>query len=174
MTTGLVSDSKRKKPNSLVSLPSPSKMAGSIELSMIKRMQLMAAKDPEVITLAQGIPSFETPEHICLAAKKAIDMHVVDKYTPGYGMDSLREAVAHKVSRTNGITADSSQILITHGGIEALMVVLMTLLNPDDQLIILTPDYASHITQSQIVANGQMPIFVPLTETAGGWTLDAK
>jgi aminotransferase len=157
-----------------VGLPRHSEMAAGIEVSMIKRMQLMANKNPNVISLAQGIPSFETPEHICAAAKRAIDNHMVDKYTSGYGIDPLREAIADKVTRENRIPTDSSQVLVTHGGIEAMMTVFKTLLNPYDEVIVLTPDYASHITQVRIAANGQMPVCVPLTETPEGWMLDPQ
>ena len=137
-------------------------------------MQLLANNDPNVLSLAQGIPSFETPDHICAAAKSAIDNHMVDKYTSGYGIRPLREAIVTKVKRDNQVATNSSEVLVTHGGIEALMTVFMALLNPDDELIILTPDYASHITQARIIGNGRMPICVPLSETADGWILNPK
>jgi aspartate aminotransferase len=111
-----------------MALPYPSMVTAGIEVSMIKRMQLLANKDAEVLSLAQGIPSFETPDHISAAAKTAIDNHLVDKYTSGYGIEPLREAIARKVIRDNHIMADSSQVLVTHGGIEALMTVFMALL----------------------------------------------
>jgi aminotransferase len=155
-------------------LPRPAEMAAGIEVSMIKRMQLMANEDASVISLAQGIPSFQTPEHICEAAKRAIDNHMVDHYTSGCGIDPLREAIVAKVTRDNHIPTDSSQVLVTHGGIEAMMTVFKALLNPYDEVIVLTPDYASHITQVRIAGNGQMPVCVPLSETSEGWMLNAQ
>ncbi len=160
--------------NRLTNKLNPSTLAAGIEVSMIKRMQLLANKDSSIISLAQGIPSFKTPEHICEAAKKAIDEHLVDKYTSGYGIEPLREAIAEKVTRDNKIKTSSSQVLVTHGGIEAVMSAFMALLDPHDEIIILTPDYASHITQARIISNGKMPICVPLTETVEGWILDEQ
>jgi aminotransferase len=54
------------------------------------------------------------------------------------------------------------------------MSVFLALLNPSDEIIVLTPDYASHITQTRIVRHGGLPVFVPLTETPEGWVMDAE
>jgi aminotransferase len=152
----------------------PSSLASSIEISMIKRLQLMAAADKKVISLAQGIPSFATPENIKKAAIDAIKKGVVDKYTTGYGIDELRNAIVEKVKRDNNITATKDQVIVTHGGIEAMMATFIALLNPDDEIIVLSPDYASHITQTQIARHGGRPIYVPLKETEKGWVLDPE
>lgn len=156
------------------SLREPSSIASSIEISAIKRLQLLANADKEVISLAQGIPSFSTPEHIKEAAIAAIKKGVVDKYTSGYGIDALREAIVTKVKRDNKITATKDNVIVTHGAIEAMMATFIALLNPKDEIIVLSPDYASHITQTQIARHGGRPIYVPLTETKKGWVLDPE
>ncbi len=150
-----------------------SDIAQAIDVSSIKKIQLMAGEVEGVISLAQGIPDFFTTENIRKAAKDAIDANLVDKYTPGYGIEPLRKAIAEKVQRYNAIQADASQVIVTHGGIEALMATFMTILNPSDEVIVLTPDYASHITQTRIARHGGVPIFVPLTETNNGWVLES-
>lgn len=152
----------------------PADVVASIDVSAIKKIQLLANEEKGVISLAQGIPSFNTPTHISNAAKKAIDEHVVDKYTSGYGIDPLREAIVKKLKKDNKIDVEKSQVIVTHGGIEALMAVFMALLNPSDEVIVLTPDYASHITQTRIARHGGVPVFVPLQETEKGWELDPK
>lgn len=152
----------------------PARVIAGLDVSLIKKMQLLANADSKVISLAQGIPSFATPEYIRKAAKEAIDANLVDKYTSGYGIDALREAIVTKVKRDNKIKADVSQVIVTHGGIEALMSIFMALLNPTDEIVILTPDYASHITQTRIARHGGIPVFVPLTETIKGWVMDAE
>ncbi len=152
----------------------PADVVKNIDVSAIKRVELMARQEKGVISLAQGIPSFFTPTHIREAAKKAIDDNLVDKYTSGYGIDPLREAIVTKLQRDNGIYADPAQVIVTHGAIEALMAVFMALLNPTDEVVVLTPDYASHITQTRIARHGGVPIFVPLTETENGWVLDPE
>lgn len=154
-------------------LKEPSDAVSAIDVSAIKKLQLMASEDKSVISLAQGIPSFFTAPHIKQAAKEAIDKNLSDKYTSGYGIDTLRGAIVSKLQKDNNIRVDMSQIIVTHGGIEALMAVFMTILNPQDEVIVLTPDYASHITQTRIARHGGRPIFVPLTETENGWMLDS-
>ncbi len=150
----------------------PSQVASVIDVSMIKRIELMAKNYQDVISLAQGIPSFATPKHISDAAKKAIDEHKVDKYTPGFGIPQLRKVIVKKIARDNGIKVQVDNIVVTHGAIEGLMAIFMALFNPDDEVIVPSPDYASHITQIRIARHGGKPIFVPMSEN-GSWNLDA-
>lgn len=156
------------------SYPKASDAVANIDISSIKKMQLLANKDEKIISLAQGVPFFNTADFIKRAAKKAIDENLADKYTSGYGIEPLREAIVNKVKQDNNIKADVSQVIVTHGGIEALMSVFIALFNPSDEIVVLTPDYASHITQTQIVRHGGIPTFVPLTETPEGWKLDPE
>lgn len=144
-----------------------------IDVSAIKKIQLLANSNKEVISLAQGIPYYSTPSHIREFAKEAIEMNLVDKYTSGYGIEDLRVEITKKVKRDNHIEQSVENIIVTHGGIEALMAVFLTLLDVDDEIIILTPDYASHITQTMIARRGGRPVFVPLKETDKGWELEA-
>ncbi len=145
----------------------------AINVSAIKRVELLARSKKGVVSLAQGIPSFFTPDYIKDAAKLAMDQNLTDKYTPGYGIEPLRVAIAEKVKRDNNITINPSQVIVTHGGLEALMAVFLSLLDVRDEIIILTPDYASHITQVSIATHGRMPICVPLQETDKGWTINS-
>lgn len=149
-----------------------SHVALGIDVSAIKKMELLGREQGGVISLAQGIPSFQTPQHIKEAAKRAIDENLVDKYTVGYGIQPLRQAIVKKVKAENNIAAVEQQIIVTHGGIEAMMATFIAICNPEDEVIILTPDYASHITQVQISGRGGRPVFVPLDETKDGWTLN--
>ncbi|MBI4078757.1 MAG: acetolactate synthase small subunit [Candidatus Levybacteria bacterium] len=150
-----------------------SRTTEAIEISSIKKLELMAQAQKGTIPLAQGIPSFFTAEHIQKAAKRAIDTHIVDKYSKGQGIDELRVAISEKLKKENGIYVTPDEIIVTHGGIEALMAIFMSLLNVEDEIIVLTPDYASHITQITIATHGGKPIFVPLVETKSGWKLDS-
>ncbi|QQG40604.1 MAG: pyridoxal phosphate-dependent aminotransferase [Candidatus Levyibacteriota bacterium] len=149
-----------------------SSVVSSIEVSAIKRVQNLASSLKDVVSLAQGTPSFFTPDYIKNAIKDAMDKNLTDKYTIGFGIDPLRAAIVNKLKKDNGIVVEKEQIIVTHGGIEGLMAVFMTLLDPDDEMIVLTPDYASHITQVKIALGGKSPTFVPLQETSKGWVLD--
>jgi len=170
----LTKDEEVYNPKSTNSQRDVSTIASSIEVSAIKKLQLMANEEKGVISLAQGIPSFPTDTTIRSAAITAIETGVADKYTSGYGIDALRAAIVKKVKRDNNITTTSDQVMVTHGAIEAMMATFIALLNPDDEIIVLTPDYASHITQTQIARHGGKPIFVPLLETEQGWILEAE
>ncbi|HSW97050.1 MAG TPA: acetolactate synthase small subunit [Candidatus Saccharimonadales bacterium] len=151
-----------------------SRATQALQASAIKQMQLLASKDANSITLAQGIPSFPTADIIKAAAIEAIKKNETDKYTSGYGIDVLRKAIVEKVKRDNNIDVEIENVMVTHGGIEALMATFLTLLNPEDEIIVLTPDYASHITQTKIALHGAKPICVPLKETKEGWVLEPE
>ncbi len=151
-----------------------SSIVKGIQISAIKLVENLARASKDVITLAQGTPSFPTPQHIKQAAIDAMEKNLTDKYTIGYGIEPLRSAIVDKLKKDNGIIAETNQIIVTHGAIEGLMAIFMTILNPEDELIILTPDYASHITQVKIALGGKSPTFVPLQETATGWVLDPE
>ena len=148
-----------------------SEIAKRIQVSIIKRIEL-AGRAVNALSLAQGIPSFETAKYIKDAVKTAMETDRTDKYTPGYGIEPLRGIIVKKLKRDNGITATNSQVIVTHGAIEALMAIFMGLLNPHDDVVMPTPNYASHITQLRIALGGRSPIFVPFDETKEGWTLD--
>lgn len=156
-------------------LKEPSEVvANLLEMSPIEKMQHMANEEEGVISLVPGIPSFFTASHIRKAAKDAIDRNLTDKYTLGRGIDELRQAIVEKVQRDNNIKADISQVIVTHGAMQALMAVFTALLNPSDEVIVLTPDYADHLIQIRIATRGGMPVFVSLRETEKGWILDPK
>lgn len=163
-----------KNDNNTIHAKPLSSVVSQIEVSAIKRIQLLANTKKDVISLAQGTPSFFTPNHIKKAAIEAINQNLSDKYTPGYGIAPLREAIVKKVKKQNGLDVRAENILVGHGSIEINMAVFMTLLNPGDEMIILTPDYASHITQSKIAMHGGIPVSVPLDETPNGWVLNPK
>ncbi len=155
-------------------LKEPSYAVTSIELSAIKRLELMARERTGVVSLAQGIPSFATPAHIKKAAHTAIKKGLCDKYTPGFGIAPLREAIVKKLAQDNKIKVHVDNVTVTHGGIEAMMAAFIAILNRNDQVIFLTPDYASHITQSIIAHYGARPVFVPLDECEDEWKLNPQ
>lgn len=151
-----------------------SQRATLIDVAATKKIELIAKTYDNVISLAQGIPSFATALHIKQAAKEAIDKGLVDKYTTGFGILPLREAIVKKLRRENKIKAKPSEILVTHGAIQGLMAIFLAILEDKDEVIVLTPDYASHLNQIQIALNGKKAIEVSLDETDKGWILNPK
>ena len=139
-----------------------SKIVTGIDVSPIKKMELLAREVAGSVSLAQGIPSFDTPVHIREAAIKAINDNLVDRYTPGYGIDPLREAICKKLAEDNQIEAAPEQVVVSHGALEGLMAVFLAILNPGDEVVVSSPNYSSHL--NQITIAGGKAVCVPLDE----------
>jgi len=141
---------------------------GNMTVSPIKLMELEAAKHPKVVSLAQGIPSFDTPDFLKNAAIEAIKSGKAAKYSLTNGLPELREVVAESL-RKDGMHYDyHSEIIVTAGSIEAITASLLAILKPGDEVLIPSPVYASYAQAIQL-AHGT-PVFVPLHEE-GGWSV---
>ena len=147
-----------------------SRRVAQITISAIKEMPLIASKVGGCVSLGQGIPSFPTPPHIIEAVyRKMREDPDAGKYTLGPGMPELRQAVALQLSRQIGRAVDpDKEICITVGAMEALSAAVLTVVDRGDEVILPSPNYASHIEQV-LLAEGT-PVFVPLLE--GNWQLD--
>jgi aspartate aminotransferase len=107
-------------------------------VSGIREIMELAWKDPEVIHLEVGEPDFPTPEHVVDAAHEAARRGHT-RYAPNAGLPELREALADKVTRRNGFEARTDQVVVTQGGIQALYLVLLALLEPGDEVLLPDP-----------------------------------
>jgi len=144
-------------------------------------MELLASKIPDVVSLAQGIPSFDTPEIIKKAAIKALDRGVVAKYSLTYGLPELRETIEQKLSEENMYYDFEKEIIATAGSIEAITAALIAIIESyeaklrkskiKNEVILFSPSYASY-PEAVKVAGGQ-PVFVNLIER-GNWRIDFK
>lgn len=102
------------------------------------------ASDPSVLSLSIGEPDFQTPYHIRQAGIEAIEQGKTF-YTPSKGLLSLRKEIADFYQRKYGLSYDpASEIIVTIGASEAIEVALMTLLNPGDEVILVSPSYLSY------------------------------
>ena len=116
----------------------PSSIASTMPVSRIREIMELAWEDPEVIHLEVGEPDFPTPEHVVEAAyESARTGHT--RYSPNAGLPELREALADKVTRRNRYEANPDQVLVTQGGIQALYLVLLALLEPGDEVMLPDP-----------------------------------
>ena len=140
----------------------------NIGLSIIKEMELRGSKISGVVSLAQGIPSFETNEHIKKAVIEALSLHNIGKYSLSPGLLELREMIEETL-RKDGISYDhNNEIIVTAGSIEGLTSTLLTILEKGDEVIIPNPSYAAY-AEAVRVAHGA-PIFVDLHKN-DGWSL---
>jgi aminotransferase len=115
-----------------------------------------------IINLGSGTPEFPTPAHIIEAAKRALDAGHT-KYTPWFGIPPLREVIAEKLARDNGLMPDPErETLVTTGTQEALLVALLTLLDPGDEVLIPAPHYDEY-RRDVLIAGGHL-VTVPTFE----------
>ncbi len=134
-------------------------------LSPIKEMEIRTAKVSNVISLAQGVADFDTPDCI----KKRVIQHIndgeVSKYSLPNGLVELREAIELDLKK-RGIFYDfENEIIITTGATEAVNSTLLTILNEGDEVLIPDPTYTSY--QEAIKNAKGKPIFIPLNEKKG-------
>lgn len=149
----------------------------NLNLSPIKTIELLASKTPDAISLAQGIPSFDTPEIIKKAAFKALNRGAVAKYSLTYGLPELRETIEQKLAEEGMYYDFEHEIIVTAGAIEALAAALIVAVaGHKNEVILFSPSYASY---SEVVKMaGGKPIFVNLIEDGSalsqskGWRID--
>ena len=143
-----------------------------INLSPIKQIELLASKIPDVVSLAQGVPSFDTPEVVKKAAIKALNRGVVAKYSLTCGLSELRETIEQKLAEDEMYYDFEKEIIVTAGSIEAITSALIAIIEPKkNEVVLFSPSYTSY-AEAVKVAGGK-PIFVNLTE-ADGWRIDFK
>lgn len=135
-------------------------LAPSATLAMSQMSSELKAQGVDVINLSVGEPDFNTPDHIKEAAKRAIDDNF-SFYTPVPGYLSLREAIASKLERENGLHFTPAQIVVGNGAKHELCNVVMTLVNPGDEVVIPMPAWVSYV-QMVILAGG-----TPVTVATG-------
>lgn len=144
-------------------------MTNQVLISPIKEMEIRSSKIPGVVSLAQGVPSFDTP--LCIK-RKAIEMMSegrAAKYSLSPGLIELREAIEHKMAGHNIFYDFEKEIIVTAGSIEAITATFLALLEPGDEVLVFDPSYTSY--QSAIKTARAKPVFVPLDEN-GGWSFD--
>jgi aspartate/methionine/tyrosine aminotransferase len=118
-----------------------------------------------VIHLEIGRPDFDTPQHIKDAASQSLDDGFVH-YTSNYGDLDLRNAIAEKLSRENGIlVAPDDEIIVTVGANEGILLTMLALLDPGDEVLIPDPVWLHYFYCVQL-ADGK-PVHVPLGEENG-------
>jgi len=126
-------------------------------LAMAQKSRELKAKGIDIISLSLGEPDFNTPDYIKEAAKKAIDENY-SKYPPVPGYADLREAISKKFKVENGINYSPDQIIVSAGGKHSLINVILSIVNPGDEVIILAPYWVSYYDQI-IIAEGK-PVII--------------
>lgn len=135
-------------------------LAPSATLAMSQKSSELKAQGIDMINLSVGEPDFNTPDHIKEAAKRAIDENY-SRYTPVPGYMSLRKAIADKLSAENGLNFTPEQIVVSTGAKQALCNVILSTINPGDEVIIPIPAWVSYMEMVKL-AEGKS-VLVPAT-----------
>jgi len=144
--------------------PSAAQRLAEVELSPIKAVELQASRIPDVVSLAQGIPSFDTPAPIKQFVQEKLAAGLCAKYSVTPGLPELRELIAETLLREGMRYDPDGEIIITCGAIEALSATLLATVNPGDEVLLTSPTYASYLPAIRLA--GGVPRFVALAEDA--------
>lgn len=135
-------------------------LAASATLAMSQRSNELRARGVDVINLSVGEPDFNTPDFIKDAAKKAIDENFTF-YSPVAGYMSLRKAICENLKATEGVEFQPEQIVVSGGAKQALCNVILSTINPGDEVVIPTPAWVSYVEMVKL-AEG-VTVTVPAT-----------
>jgi aspartate aminotransferase len=145
-----------------------SKMAAAVQpsatLAAGAKARQMKAEGIAVYDFSLGEPDFNTPEHICAAAAKAMQKGHT-RYTPAAGIPELRTTVARLYQKTYGISYTPEQVVVSNGAKHSLHNALAATVGPGDEVIIPTPYWVSYSDLVQMT--GASYVLVPTTLESG-------
>ncbi len=144
-----------------------SQVADSITLAVTAKAKALKAAGVDVVGFGAGEPDFDTPDFIKNAAKAALDAGMT-KYTPSPCVPELKQAIAAKFQRDNGLPYTAEQITTGAGGKFCLYLAMMAILNPGDEVLIPEPYWVSYPEQVKLA--GGVPVFIR-GEEAGGFRI---
>jgi aspartate aminotransferase len=135
-----------------------SRIKPSATIVLTQKARDLKAQGKDVISLSVGEPDFDTPDNIKEAAIAAIRRGET-KYTPVSGIQPLREAIARKFKRENGLDYKASQTIVGTGGKQVIYNAFLATLNPGDEVVIPTPYWVSY--PEMVALCGGTPVFAP-------------
>ncbi len=140
------------------------RIGASATMAITQMARDMRAKGRDVISLSAGEPDFDTPEHICRAAVKAMNAGAT-RYTAVDGIPELKHAIIDKYKRDNGLSFTPGQITVAPGGKPVLFNALAVTVSAGDEVIIPAPCWVSYPAMVKLC--GGTPIFVPCHAATG-------
>ena len=136
-------------------------LAPSLTLAIDSKAKQMKADGQDVVGFGAGEPDFDTPQHIKDAAVKAL-ADGFTKYTPSSGIPELRQAIADKFKRDNGLTYKPSQIIVSCGGKHSCYNVILATCQEGDEVIIPSPYWLSYPEMVKLAA--AKPVILATTD----------
>src|SRR5271157_2639422 len=136
-------------------------LAPSLTLAIDSKAKAMKAAGEDVVGFGAGEPDFDTPQHIKDAAAKALAAGFT-KYTPSSGTPELRQAIADKFQRENGLTYKPSQIIVSCGGKHSCYNAILATCQEGDEVIIPAPYWLSYPEMVKLASAS--PVIVPTSD----------
>src|SRR2546427_5596576 len=136
-------------------------LAPSLTLAIDSKAKQMKAEGLDVVGFGAGEPDFDTPQHIKEAAIQALNAGFT-KYTPASGIPELRQAIANKFKRDNGLTYKASQIIVSCGGKHSCYNVILATCEEGDEVIIPAPYWLSYPEMVKLAS--ATPVIVETTD----------
>jgi len=133
-------------------------------LAITAKANALKAEGRDVISFGAGEPDFDTPDHIKMAAVKAIEEGFT-KYTPVDGIVELKDAIISKLGRDNQLTYDRSQIVVSCGAKHTLYNLTQVLFEEGDEVIIPSPYWVSYL--DMVLLSGARPVILNTGEAQG-------
>ena len=133
-------------------------------LAMAGKAKQMKADGIDVVSFAAGEPDFETPRKVVEAAKAALDAGKT-RYSPTPGSLDLREAVAEKLRRENGLDYKPQETMVSTGAKQCVYNAVQALVDEGDEVILLAPFWMTY--EAQVELAGGKPVIVPSTMADG-------
>jgi aspartate aminotransferase len=124
----------------------------------------LRSEGAKVVDFGAGEPDFPTPEAIKKAGHDAIRENFT-RYTVNPGIPELRQAICDRYRGDYGLQFETSEVIVTHGGKHALFDLMMTLLDPGDEVVIANPHWKTFSEQTRLVEG--KPVFVETRESDG-------
>ena len=133
--------------------------------SPIRRVYERAILMDDVVFFSLGEPDFGTPSQVIDAAVASLRRGETH-YTPNAGLPELRSAIADNLRDYDGVDYDpAAEVAVTSGGMEALVLALLTIIEPGDEVILPDPSYTNY--RDQVLICKGVPVYVPAREENG-------
>jgi aspartate aminotransferase len=141
-----------------------SQIATSPTMAVMAEAMRLRAQGEDVVDFSAGEPDFPTPEHIKKAGQEAIASNFT-RYTPNAGIPELKKAVAERYRQDYGLEFEPSGVIISSGGKHALLNLMLSIVEPGDEVVIPTPYWMTFSEQVRLA--GGEPVLVPTSEEEG-------
>lgn len=139
------------------------KPSGTMAIS--NKARELRAEGKSVISFGAGEPDFPTPEYVVEDVKKAASNPINHKYSPAAGLEGLRSEISRTTKEYSKFEVDPSNIVVTNGGKQAILTAFLSVLDPEDEVIIPSPFWTTY-PESVKIAGGN-PVTLETTKESG-------